>query len=52
MTQYPDWNYRENIKSEIKVELVLLLAKFNFPPVTHDEAFKNILEQTILNKTN
>jgi len=52
MTQYPDWNYRENIKSEIKVELVLLLAKFKFPPVTHDEAFKNILEQTILNKTN
>lgn len=50
LTKYPDWNIRENIKSEIKVELILLLAKFKFPPVTHDEAFNSILEQTILSK--
>ena len=50
MTKYPDWNIRENIKSEIKVKLILLLAEYRFPPVTHDEAFRDIIDQTILRK--
>ena len=50
MTKYPDWNIRENIKSEIKVKLILLLAKYKFPPVTHDEAFNNIIDQTLQRK--
>lgn len=50
MTKYPDWNIRENIKSEIKVKLILLLAEYKFPPVTHDEAFHNIIDQTLQRK--
>ncbi len=40
-----DWNERDDIKAELKVELILLLAKYNYPPVDRDEVYKEIFEQ-------
>lgn len=43
--QYTDWNQREDIKSGLKVALILLLAKHGYPPVDRDEVYKEIFEQ-------
>lgn len=42
---FPDWNKREDIKSALKVGLILLLDKHGYPPVTRDEVYKDIFEQ-------
>ncbi|UCQ19737.1 type I restriction endonuclease subunit R [Edwardsiella piscicida] len=44
-TQYPDWSNRDDIKAKLKVDLILLLHKFGFPPVANDEVYKSVLEQ-------
>ncbi len=44
-TKYTDWNHREDIKAELKVDLIMLLAKNKYPPITKDEVFKEIFEQ-------
>lgn len=44
-SKYTDWNIREDIKAELKVDLILLLAKHGYPPITKDEVFKEIFEQ-------
>jgi type I restriction enzyme R subunit len=41
----PDWNHRNDIKAALKVELILVLAKFGYPPVSRDEVYKEIFEQ-------
>lgn len=43
--KFPDWNKRDDIKSALKVGLILLLDEFGYPPVTHDEAYNEIFEQ-------
>jgi type I restriction enzyme R subunit len=43
--RYTDWSQRESIKAELKVELILLLAKHGYPPVDRDEVYKDIFEQ-------
>lgn len=43
--KYTDWSHREDVKAELKVELILLLAKFKYPPVDRDEVYKEIFEQ-------
>ncbi|EJA3104254.1 type I restriction endonuclease subunit R [Vibrio vulnificus] len=43
--QYPDWSKRDDIKAKLKVDLILLLHKFGFPPVANDDVYKNVLEQ-------
>ena len=43
--KYTDWNLRNDIKAELKVELILLLAKYKYPPVDRDEVYMEILEQ-------
>lgn len=43
--KYTDWNQREDIKAELKVGLILLLAKHGYPPVDRDEVYKEIFEQ-------
>ena len=42
---YTDWSNRDDIKAELKVGLVLLLAKNGYPPVDKDEVYKEIFEQ-------
>ncbi|WP_416041737.1 type I restriction endonuclease subunit R [Edwardsiella ictaluri] len=44
-TRYPDWSNRDDIKAKLKVDLILLLHKFGFPPVANDEVYKSVLEQ-------
>ncbi len=43
--KYVDWNHRDDIKAELKMDLIKLLAKNGYPPITKDEVFKEILEQ-------
>lgn len=44
-TKYSGWSQRDDIKAELKVDLILVLAKNDYPPVTKDEVFKEIFEQ-------
>lgn len=43
--KYTDWSSREDIKAELKVDLILVLAEHGYPPVPKDEVFKEIFEQ-------
>lgn len=43
--KYTDWNQRVDIKAELKVDLILLLAEHGYPPVDRDEVYKEIFEQ-------
>ncbi len=43
--QYTDWNQRDDIKAELKVDLILLLAKHGYPPIDRDEVYKDIFQQ-------
>lgn len=44
-SQYTDWNKQENIKAELKADLIVLLAENDYPPVDRDEVYKEIFEQ-------
>lgn len=44
-TKYTDWSQREDIKAELKVDLILILAAHGYPPVPRDEVFQQIFEQ-------
>ena len=44
-TKYTDWDNREDIKAELKVDLIILLAENGYPPITHDSVYKEIFEQ-------
>lgn len=43
--KYTDWAQRDDIKAELKVGLILVLAENDYPPVPKDEIFKEIFEQ-------
>ena len=43
--RYTDWAKRDDIKAELKMDLILILAEHGYPPVTNDEVFKEIFEQ-------
>lgn len=43
--RYTDWSQREDIKAELKVDLILILAEHGYPPVPRDEVFQQIFEQ-------
>ncbi len=43
--KYTDWNQRSDIKAELKVDLILVLAKHDYPPVDRDEVYREIFEQ-------
>jgi len=43
--KYTDWSQREDIKAELKVNLIILLADNDYPPVNRDEVYKEIFEQ-------
>lgn len=44
-SKYTDWSTRDDIKAELKMDLIVVLAEHGYPPVTNDEVFKEILEQ-------
>ncbi|HBH23214.1 MAG TPA: type I restriction endonuclease [Cytophagales bacterium] len=43
--KYTDWDKRDDIKAELKADLIILLAEFDYPPVDRDEVYKEIFEQ-------
>lgn len=43
--KFPDWNKRDDIKSALKVNLILLLDEYGYPPVERDEVYVEIFEQ-------
>ena len=43
--RFTDWNENEDIKAELKVGLIIILAKHKYPPVYRDEVYKEIFEQ-------
>lgn len=43
--RYTDWSQRDDIKAELKVDLIILLANNGYPPVDRDEVYKEIFEQ-------
>lgn len=43
--KYTDWSRREDIKAALKVDLILLLAENDYPPVDRDEVYQEIFEQ-------
>jgi len=43
--KFPDWSKREDIKSALKVGLILLLDEYGYPPVERDEVYVEIFEQ-------
>jgi type I restriction enzyme R subunit len=44
-TKYTDWSKRDDIKAELKVDLIILLGENDYPPVDRDEVYKEIFEQ-------
>ena len=44
-SQYTDLAQRTDIKAELKVAVIVAMAKAKYPPFTNDEVFKEILEQ-------
>jgi len=43
--KYTDWSRRNDIKAELKADLIILLAEHGYPPVDRDEVYKEIFEQ-------
>jgi type I restriction enzyme R subunit len=44
-TRYPDWNNRDDIKAELKVDLIVLLDEHNYHPVDRNEVYSAIFRQ-------
>lgn len=43
--KYTDWSQRDDIKAELKADLIILLAEYGYPPVDRDEVYKEIFKQ-------
>tara|TARA_B110000483_G_C18194800_1_gene542551 strand:- start:147 stop:3311 length:3165 start_codon:yes stop_codon:yes gene_type:complete len=44
-SKFTDWSNRNDIKSALKVDLILLLDEYGYPPVDRDEVYLEIFEQ-------
>ena len=45
-TKYTDWDSRDDIKAEMKMDLILLLAEYGYPPSSYEDAYNDIFDQT------
>ncbi len=43
--KYPDWADRDDIKAQLKMDIIVKLHQYGYPPITQDEVYKNVLEQ-------
>jgi len=43
--KYTDWSQRADIQAELKVDLIILLAEHDYPPVDRDEVYREVFEQ-------
>ncbi|MCT4616501.1 MAG: HsdR family type I site-specific deoxyribonuclease [Marinifilaceae bacterium] len=44
-SSYTDWYNREDIKADLRFELIILLDENDYPPVDRDEVYNEIFEQ-------
>ncbi|MFN5621750.1 MAG: type I restriction enzyme endonuclease domain-containing protein, partial [Flavobacteriales bacterium] len=44
--KYTDWSKRDDIKAELKADLIIVLAENDYPPIDRDEVYKEIFEQS------
>ena len=44
-SQYPDWAERDDIKAQLKMDIIIKLHDFGYPPITQEDVYKNVLEQ-------
>lgn len=44
-SKFAAWSVRDDIKAELKVNIILKLADYRYPPVTVDEVYKEVLAQ-------
>ncbi len=43
--KYPDWSDRDDIKAQLKMDIIVKLHQFGYPPITQEDVYKNVLEQ-------
>ncbi|WP_291049488.1 MULTISPECIES: type I restriction endonuclease subunit R [unclassified Empedobacter] len=43
--KYPDWCDRDDIKAQLKMDIIVKLHQYGYPPITQDDVYKNVLEQ-------
>ncbi len=43
--RYTDWSQRDDIKAELKADLIVLLGESDYPPVDRDEVYHEIFAQ-------
>ena len=44
--KYTDWSERADIKSELKMDLIMLLAEFGYPPqISREEVYHDVFDQ-------
>lgn len=43
--KYPDWTDRDDIKAKLKMDIIVKLHQYGYPPITKDDVYKNVLEQ-------
>ena len=43
--KYPDWSDRDDIKAQLKMDIIVKLHEYGYPPITQDDVYKNVLEQ-------
>lgn len=43
--KYPDWAERDDIKAQLKMDIIIKLHEYGYPPITQEDVYKNVLEQ-------
>jgi len=43
--KYPDWSDRDDIKAQLKMDIIIKLHEYGYPPITQEDVYKNVLEQ-------
>lgn len=43
--KYPDWAERDDIKAQLKMDIIVALHQYGYPPITQEDVYKNVLEQ-------
>jgi len=43
--KYPDWCDRDDIKAQLKMDIIVKLHQYGYPPITQDDVYKNVLDQ-------
>ena len=44
--KYTDWSERQDIKSELKMDLIMLLADYGYPPeISREEVYAEVFDQ-------